>query len=691
MARYFFSYAGIDRPIAEQIVRGLKAAGIDVFWDQQGIGWGQDWQEILAHELQTCDAYILLLGPQGIRRWVSPEVKVALCRHYEQNLPIFILLHSEVEHSQIPLFLSFSQHRSLPVKLDDVNFFHVLVRELKEQVGESGFERVELPEGLSCPYPGLESFSADYQTFFFGRQQETAELLTQFVLNNQRWLQIEGNSGVGKSSLMLSGLLPAVKAGWLDGDGPRQNWHIAIMRPGKDPCENLATAIRTALQGVASVDLTNDIAMIRKVESPDTPHDQRQTQASDLSYAIKCALPNTSHSRLFLVVDQLEEAITLTASDLYRTRFDSLLAAALNDPDCPLHLVTSIRSDFLLYFSELPELQKTLQQSSRYYLKPIGEIGLLDAVATPLRRTQGWSWPNQTQYHQASQRHLTLPETIVADALAERDAALPLASNLMNRLWALSQDRREPSFVDYYVLGGIGGALALSLDTQLDKLSETQKSQARAVLLALVQDNDNAPATRRTISKQQALDEIRAAPGALKYSFNPESILNWLSGIRVNEINIEPVRMIKIGEELDNKPVTNNSPQTDNDSTVDLIHEILLRQSRATGQAYCKTLSQWVADNRQRLKNRNLHSFGLYDVAGNVEEWTQDCPNLDYENAPNGGIAWEDSNYRDCDLRILRGGSFIGDPYFLSSGGRSQIDSDYGYNYTGFRLAQDFP
>lgn len=291
--------------------------------------------------------------------------------------------------------------------------------------------------------------------------------------------------------------------------------------------------------------------------------------------------------------------------------------------------MTTIRSDFLLYFSELPELQKALQQSTRYFLKPIGKIGLLDAVTTPLRRTKGWDWPKTTQYHQASQRHLTLPQTIVDDAWPERDAALPLASNLMNRLWAktLADGRREPSFEDYYALEGIGGALAQSLDIQLGKLSDLEKNHARAVLLALVQDNDNAPATRRTISKSQAIAEVAALiqekkcsgirslmrclrpqrrPANLDNNKNPERMLDWLSGIRVDDITADPVRMIVISGDLDNENAAADAQQANDRKTVDLIHEILLRESRATGQAYCKTLSKWVADNRQQLKNRNL-------------------------------------------------------------------------------------
>lgn len=631
MSRYFFSYAGIDRPIAAQIVVGLQGAGIDVFWDQQGIGWGVNWQNKLAEELETCDTYILLLGPEGVRRWVKPEVQVALCRHYEQNLPIFILLHPGVDRSKIPLFLNFSQHRTLPVKLDAPNFFKVLVRELEEQVGKQIFEQVELPEGF-CPYPGLESFTPDYANFFFGRQQETSELLTQFTINNQRWLQIEGNSGVGKSSLIQSGLLPAINAGWLDDDGRRRQWHIAIMRPGINPCENLSVALRTTLEGVSRVDLATDIDKIRRVESQDMTLKRHHTQPSDLAFALKSALPNGNNSRFLLVVDQLEEAITLVTSNEDRERFDALLATAIADPDCPFYLVTTIRSDFLLYFSELPQLQKALQQSTRYFLKPIEQIGLLDAVTTPLRRTKGWLWPSQSQYHTVSQRNLNLAETIVADALLERDAALPLASNLMNHLWtkALERGCRELSFDDYYALEGIGGALAQSLDPALGKLPDSEKSMARAVLLALVQDNYNVPDTRRSISKSQALTEatavsqvtrsfsLKALPhfltewlrrykshSAIK-STKPEHILYWLSGIPVDEIKVKPVRMITIGGGKESESILGNADHNNDRKTVDLIHEVLLRKSRVNDRPYCKTLYQWLLDYRQQLKNRNL-------------------------------------------------------------------------------------
>lgn len=38
MSKYFFSYAGVDRPLASDVVSGLQSVDIDVWWDQNGIG-----------------------------------------------------------------------------------------------------------------------------------------------------------------------------------------------------------------------------------------------------------------------------------------------------------------------------------------------------------------------------------------------------------------------------------------------------------------------------------------------------------------------------------------------------------------------------------------------------------------------------------------------------------------------------
>ena len=79
------------------------------------------------------------------------------------------------------------------------------------------------------------------------------------------------------------------------------------------------------------------------------------------------------------------------------------------------------------------------------------------------------------------------------------------------------------------------------------------------------------------------------------------------------------------------------------------------------------------------------NAFGLYDMHGNVQEWTQDCWNDSYSNAPSNGSAWLSG---DCDLRVLRGDSWSGKPSGLRSANRHRYTADGRDLGLGFRLAR---
>ena len=81
----------------------------------------------------------------------------------------------------------------------------------------------------------------------------------------------------------------------------------------------------------------------------------------------------------------------------------------------------------------------------------------------------------------------------------------------------------------------------------------------------------------------------------------------------------------------------------------------------------------------------SANAFGLYDMHGNVWEWTQDCWNGSYKGAPSYGSAWLSG---DCGWRVLRGGSWFSNPSVLRSAYRS-VNTTGNRNYTiGFRLAR---
>jgi formylglycine-generating enzyme required for sulfatase activity len=58
------------------------------------------------------------------------------------------------------------------------------------------------------------------------------------------------------------------------------------------------------------------------------------------------------------------------------------------------------------------------------------------------------------------------------------------------------------------------------------------------------------------------------------------------------------------------------------------------------GNANCKGCgSQWDNHETSPVGSFQPNAFGLYDMAGNVTQWVQDCGHPDYNGAPSDGSA----------------------------------------------------
>ena len=79
------------------------------------------------------------------------------------------------------------------------------------------------------------------------------------------------------------------------------------------------------------------------------------------------------------------------------------------------------------------------------------------------------------------------------------------------------------------------------------------------------------------------------------------------------------------------------------------------------------------------------NSLGLYDVPGNVWEWTQDCWKDEYSGAPTDGSAWQSG---DCSIRVLRGGSWSNGPGDLRSAFRYRDSAGDRLHSFGFRVSR---
>jgi hypothetical protein len=157
-----------------------------------------------------CGTFVVLVGRDGVQRWISAETQVALNRYFTPHddtlrLPIFPILLEGAEAETLLAFL----------RLFQMTLWNGAADALPEQLLDDIRDRtIVTNKGATfegCPFVGLAAFRIDQAHLFFGRQKETLDALACFDTRRGsppvRWLEINGNSGSGKSSLMQAGLL----------------------------------------------------------------------------------------------------------------------------------------------------------------------------------------------------------------------------------------------------------------------------------------------------------------------------------------------------------------------------------------------------------------------------------------------------------------------------------------------------
>jgi formylglycine-generating enzyme required for sulfatase activity len=105
------------------------------------------------------------------------------------------------------------------------------------------------------------------------------------------------------------------------------------------------------------------------------------------------------------------------------------------------------------------------------------------------------------------------------------------------------------------------------------------------------------------------------------------------------------------------------------------------------GNANCKNCGGDY--NRKRpavVDSFDANAFGLQGMSGSVWEWVEDCWFDSYEGAPGDGSA---RTRKDCQSRVLRGGSWRNDADYARSASRFTYDNDVRYVLNGFRVVRE--
>jgi DNA-binding SARP family transcriptional activator/WD40 repeat protein len=188
-------------------------------------------------------------------------------------------------------------------------------------------ERARTVELTVCPFKGLATFEAADAFYFCGRERLITELIAR--LASGTFIGIVGPSGVGKSSLLRAGVLPALGAGALPGSA---DWRVVLVRPGADIEEALA-----------------------------------------------------SGQRVVIAVDQLEEIFADDVSPAARSTFLAALERAAADPARQAVVLVTVRADFYGRFADHPVLADLLSQN-QVYVRGLDREELKRAIEVPASR-----------------------------------------------------------------------------------------------------------------------------------------------------------------------------------------------------------------------------------------------------------------------------------------------------------------
>ena len=104
--------------------------------------------------------------------------------------------------------------------------------------------------------------------------------------------------------------------------------------------------------------------------------------------------------------------------------------------------------------------------------------------------------------------------------------------------------------------------------------------------------------------------------------------------------------------------------------------------AKAWNAVDCDDRHAWTAP----VGSYRANAFGLYDMLGNVEEWTQDCWSRNLSGAPSDGSARTGG---DCAMRAVRGGSWLDAPVGVRAAYRVGSPTTIRVYRRGFRVAAD--
>jgi len=344
------------------------------------------------------------------------------------------------------------QHTYTPFRTRDELFLSIMrdvYRTLQEHFNTAPLQvrPFVLPAERHLGQPvGMEFLTSPYRKYLIGRSAKTEELITR--LNGEPIALLLGESGIGKTSLIHAGLLPAAAG---------RNWRPIYTRPFKQPCTDILNSINTAVFGQRPSFRGSLVRLLAEVSA---------------------AVPERT---VLLVIDQFEDVLTGSTGGEMDELIDALSSIReLSSPD--LRVLISYRSD--------------LEARLGAYWQAISgsPLGLPRTYLLGMEESEAWSGVvtitgdlGVTLLLTSAQEERIKRDLLVAShAAGFPDVYPPYVQMLVDHMWSSSHQGARPyTFRDYRAARGMDGVVGGYL-TSLLRYARDQRGHVESVLIALV-------------------------------------------------------------------------------------------------------------------------------------------------------------------------------------------------------------
>lgn len=234
-----------------------------------------------------------------------------------------------------------------------------------------------------CPYVGLQPFEEADREFFFGRERDQRIIISNLLASPLTILY--GSSGVGKSSVLMAGVVPQLHR-------ERLRTPVVVFRNWVDR-EFQSALARTCIEAV----WTHEVDQPKPAES--LPLDE-----------ILRACGEAAHETVLVLLDQFEEYFLYHPKSADPESFEAQFARAVNRDDVDVGFLIALREDGLAKLDRFQERIPNLL-SNRLRLKHLDVAGAEAAIREPLR-----IWNDQ---HAASQPPVGIEADLVGELIQQ--------------------------------------------------------------------------------------------------------------------------------------------------------------------------------------------------------------------------------------------------------------------------------